>query len=320
MSWPVIVSDLATDTLRGLSSAPKYLLAKHLYDDKGSELFRQIMQMPEYYLTNCELEIFRNLKEKIVDALESDRQGFDLIEFGSGDGSKTSILLDHLHKRKVNFRYIPVDISERAMEEMVRKLKRKMPALDIKPLTGDYFLIMQHHGRNTGRRKVIFFLGANIGNFSPDELSLFFKQLRGFTQKGDMVLIGFDLKKSPEIILAAYHDPHGITTTFTMNHLIRLNRELKANFNPDQFEHHTEYNPLSGDVKSFLISVKDQDVNIALLEQRFRFYRWEPVFMELSRKYDLSEIYALAGYYDFKIIKNFTDRRLYFTDTLWIRE
>src|SRR5690606_25333179 len=133
-------------------------------------------------------------------------------------------------------------------------------------------------------RKIILFLGSNIGNFSDSETSGFLSRLTEFTNRGDKLLMGFDLKKSPEGIMNAYNDPHGYTRNFNLNLLVRLNRELDANFNIQQFGQHTEYDPLTGEVKSFLVSQRKQEVYIGQLEQGFQFEAWEPVFVERSRK------------------------------------
>ena len=169
-------------------------------------------------------------------------------------------------------------------------------------------------------RKIILFLGSNIGNFTNNEIDLFLNQLAGFTNKGDKVLIGFDLKKSPEVIMKAYNDQHGNTRKFNLNHLARLNKELYADFNLGNFEQHTKYNPVTGEVKSFLVSKTDQTVRIGAIGQSFRFKKWEPVFMELSRKFDLETIENMAQENGFKVEQHFTDKRNYFVDSLWARE
>lgn len=314
------LTEIANDTLEGLSATPKYLLPKYFYDDTGSSIFQDIMQMPEYYLTDCEFEIFDKYKAQITDAFRRGIFNFDLVEFGSGDGLKTKILLNYLTDKSVDFKYIPIDISAKANDELVSQLKAEIPTLNIEPKTGDYFHLMKKTINSSETRKVILFLGANIGNFRQEEISLFLSNLSDFTRKGDKVLIGFDLKKSPSVIIKAYNDPHGHTRNFNLNHLVRINNELDADFNPDNFEQHTEYNPLTGEVKSFLISKIEQTVCIGSIEKSFRFKRWEPIFMELSRKFDPETIHDLAVKYGFKVEQNFTDHRNYFVDSLWVRE
>ena len=310
---------IVSDTLQGLSASPKYLLAKYFYDDEGSRIFQEIMRMPEYYLTNCEFEIFAKYKKQIADTFYEDNVPFNLIELGAGDGIKTKILLRHLVEHRVPFSYCPIDISQIANDELVKSLKTEMPSMAVNPQTGDFFKLMGHLNGHPSIRKIILFLGSNIGNFADDELAFFLKQLGNFTHRGDKVFIGFDLKKSPEVILKAYADPHGHTRSFNLNHLLRLNKELGANFEIEDFEQHTQYDPVSGAVKSFLVSKTEQTVFIEALGKSFNFKKWEPIFMELSRKFDSETIEELASLHGFKVEQQFTDSQNYFVNSLWVK-
>ena len=320
MEQKLLLSQLATDTLKGLSSNPKYLLSKYFYDDEGSRIFQEIMNMPEYHLTDCEHEIFSSLKEEITQAICPENKLFNLVELGSGDGLKTKILLKHLVEEGINFQYTPVDISAKANLELVESLKTELPALQVEAKTGDYFQKLKNLNGHASIQKIIFFLGSNIGNFSDDETTEFLSQLSAYSNVGDKVLIGLDLKKSPAIIMDAYNDPHGHTRRFNLNHLVRLNRELNADFDIKKFEQQTTYNPQTGEVKSFLISNAEQTVQIGTLEKTFRFAKWEAIFMERSRKYDFQTIEKLALNHGFKVVQNFTDQRNYFVDSLWEKE
>jgi L-histidine Nalpha-methyltransferase len=313
------IENLEVDTLKGLSSIPKYLLSKYFYDDRGSHIFQEITKMPEYYLTRSEQEIFDIQKEQITDAIISGNTRFDLLELGSGDGSKTKIILKALLPKSSDFNYIPVDISSKANNDLVSELNKEIPSIKISPLTGDFFSLTKSGNISIGTRKIILFLGSNIGNFNEPQLNLFLTQLSDFCRRGDKILIGFDLKKSPEIIMKAYNDPYGLTREFNLNHLARINRELDADFIPDMFEHHTSYNPWSGYLKSYLVTKEKQSVNIKSLGQRFVFDKWEPVFMELSRKFDFTTIERIAARHGFAIVKHFTDQKNWFTDSLWVR-
>jgi L-histidine N-alpha-methyltransferase len=179
---------------------------------------------------------------------------------------------------------------------------------------------MSELNNQSDNRKVILFLGSNIGNFSNEETDSFLAHLVEFTQTDDQVLMGFDLKKSPHIIIQAYDDPAGYTRRFNLNLLERLNRELGANFDLNQFQHHTSYDPCSGEVKSYLVSKTEQTVTIGALERDFSFTQWEAIFMERSRKYDLSGIEILAARHDFEVRKHFFDQRNYFVDSLWVKK
>ena len=315
-----LLSDLANDTLIGLSSKSKYLLSKYFYDDTGSSIFQDIMKMPEYYLTGCEYEIFNTHKDQIVEEFIKDDPVFNLFELGSGDGLKTKILLKLLVVRALSLRYIPIDISAKTNNDLEKSLARELPTLKVKAETGDFFRVIKRLNDYSGKKKVILFLGSNIGNFQDEELNNFLSHLSEFTNADDIVMIGFDLKKTPEIILAAYNDRAGHTRRFNMNYLARLNRELGADFNLDNFDQQSVYNPQSGKVKSFLVSKKEQSVHIEALGKTFRFARWEAVLMEVSRKFSLETIENYAATNGFRVVKHFRDRKNWFTDSLWIKK
>ena len=241
------------------------------------------------------------------------------MELGSGDGLKTKILLQYFNKAGVEFHYVPIDISKKANEDLIVSLQTEIPELNVDAKTGDYFQELQKLNTNTDPPKVILFLGSNIGNFSDQEMEVFLNHLSKYTNKGDKVLIGFDLKKSPEIIMNAYDDREGLTRRFIFNHLHRINKELDAGFDVANFVYHCSYNPESGALKSYLISKKEHSVKIGMLEQVFHFEKWESIFMELSRKFDCHTIQNLADAHGFKLINNFTDSRNYFVDSLWER-
>jgi dimethylhistidine N-methyltransferase len=314
------ISAIAEDTLKGLSAKPRYLLPRYFYDEIGSRIFQDIMQMPEYYLTASEYEIVTRNSGDIANLFAASGDAFDLVELGAGDGIKTQIIIDQLISNNFSFNYLPVDISANINNELSKRLKDIYPSLNVMPITGDYFHLVDKLKAVSDKRKVIMFLGSNIGNFSNRETTMFLRNMNSITESGDRLFIGFDLKKSPEIILSAYNDKYGHTRNFNLNLLSRLNREMDANFNLDGFEHHTDYNPVSGDVKSFLVSRFAQQVNIPLIDLKIELKRWEPIFMERSRKFDLETIEYLAETHGFRVEKNFTDSKNYFVDSVWIKE
>ncbi|MBR9922114.1 MAG: L-histidine N(alpha)-methyltransferase [Bacteroidetes bacterium] len=302
------------DILEGLSANPKKLSSKYFYDAQGDKLFQEIMHMPEYYLTDCELEIFTAQKQAILEHMPAH---FDLVELGAGDGTKTRILLKHFLEQGRNFNYLPIDISGSVLESLQSSLAKDLPQLEVVPKKGEYFKVLRAIKGLDKRPKVVLFLGANIGNLIPENAQRFLSELRDSLNPGDLLLIGFDLKKDPKVILDAYNDPAGITARFNLNLLKRLNRELGADFNPDQFKHWESYNPQSGETRSFIVSKKKQEVFIKALKRSFHFQAWESIAVELSLKYSLEEIKQLAQKCQFKQQAAFMDSRRYFVDVLW---
>jgi L-histidine Nalpha-methyltransferase len=311
-------SQFTTDTIKGLTANKKFLHPKYLYDKEGSLIFQRIMRMPEYYLTGCEYEIFKNQTEEICRAITPSVSFLEIIELGAGDGLKSKILLNTLTENDAAFNYIPIDISRHALNQLRDELKQQIPGIEINEVAGDFFSIMKNFNGHDQQR-VVLFLGSNIGNFMDPELDSFLNLLSQITMRGDKTLIGFDLKKSPEIITRAYDDPHGHTRDFNLNHLARINHELEADFDIDNFIHHTSYNPINGSMKSFLISKKAHEVYLASVDQTINFKKWEPIFMELSRKFDHDDIDKLATDHGFMVERNFFDEKEYFTDSLWVR-
>lgn len=307
----------AEDVLKGLSSEPKFLSSKYFYDDEGSRLFQQIMDLPEYYLTRSEFEVFSTKTNEIFEAFTKDSKEFDLIELGAGDGTKTAVLIEYFLKQNVDFTYSPIDISQEAVDVLTAKFKAEFPDLKMKAKTGDYFRILETLKSESARPKILMFLGSNIGNFSAEDSIMFFKNLRGVMNKGDLLFVGFDLQKDPRVILDAYDDAQGVTAEFNLNLLRRINRELGANFDLEKFSHYAIYRPNECAARSFLISRADQKVFIETLNQTFDFKAWEPIFMEISQKYSLEMIENLAGNCGFEVSENFFDSHRFFVDSLW---
>lgn len=315
-SRPTFETVFADDVRKGLSSTPKFLNSKYFYDDEGSRLFQEIMKVPEYYLSDCETEIFTNQAVEIFDAFDPGGS-FDLIELGAGDGTKTAILIDHFLERGADISYAPIDISNEALDALTGKFQREFPQLKMTPRAGDYFKILDSLKNGSGRRKVLLFLGSNIGNFSREAAVGFFRSLRDVMGDRDLLFIGFDLQKDPHVIVPAYDDAAGVTAAFNLNLLKRINRELDGDFDVSQFTHYANYRPIDGSARSFLISREEQSVHITALGETFHFDQWEAVFMEISQKYTLKMIEAFAGESGFAIEQNFLDSRRYYCNSLW---
>lgn len=297
----------------GLTASQKYISSAFFYDRKGDSLFQQITALPEYYLTRSEYEILETFKKEIA-ALFDSPKGFDLIELGAGDGKKTKILLREFLDAGLDFSFLPIDISENALRGLTESLKLEFPELKVQPKKGTYFGVLNEINTFTARKKVLFFLGSNIGNLPPATAISFLQKTRGTMEKEDLIFIGFDLKKDPATILAAYNDSQGVTAAFNKNVLTRANRELGADFDLEAFEHWPLYNPYVGEAKSFLISKKEQNVLIKDLNLTVKFRKWESIHTEISRKFDEVAIQELAEESGLQIVGYFTDKNNYFRD------
>ncbi len=310
-----ILISFARDVEIGLKQTPKSLPSKYFYDAEGDRLFQQIMAMPDYYLTDAEFEIFHRHQAEI---LEYFGQDFQLVELGAGDGEKTQVLLAHFCDQSVAFSYRPVDISGNILAKLHDCITQRWPSLRVDPVEDDWFAALTAMAQETvPQRRVVMFLGANIGNLERDAATDFLHRLRNCLGSDDRVLIGFDLRKKPTRILAAYNDATGYTADFNLNLLHRINRELGANFAIDQFHHWQIYDPVSGACRSRIVSNREQWVRVAALDKTFHFQAWEAIDMEVSMKYSLAEIEALAIATGFSVIHHFTDSQNDFLDTLW---
>lgn len=299
----------------GLSRSQKRLPSWLFYDEEGDRLFQQIMLMPEYYPTRCEYDILQQYKDDLLNLFRDGSAPFRLVELGAGDGLKTEVLLKHFLEQEASFTYYPVDVSSNALDILSTRLISTLPDLRISPQhkTYDQALGDLH---NPKEKKVILFMGANIGNFTVPEAAQFLRKLAATLNEKDQLLIGFDLKKDPRIIQEAYDDPRGVTAEFNLNLLKRLNRELGADFNPDYFSHYPYYDPETGTSKSFLISMINQAVYIEALEKFIHFAAWEPIQTEVSQKYDVGMIEKLMSSTGLKLERVFTDARNFFCDAL----
>ena len=301
----------------GLSRSPKTLSSMYFYDDEGSRLFQQIMALPEYYPTRTEFGLLTRHQAALAAALRPTeaQEPFFLLELGAGDGLKTKILLRHLLDTEASFTYVPVDISESALEGLAASLRQELPALRVEPVVADYAAALRLMAARPGR-KVVLFLGSNIGNFLPVDRQAFLRELVAPLSSDDRLLIGFDLQKDPRFIRAAYDDTQGVTAAFNLNLLTRLNRELGANFDLTAWQHYTDYDPLSGAVRSFLMPTQAQQVYVAALDRTFDFAAWEPIHTENSYKFTRPLITTLAADAGLTVAEFFTDERDYFADVV----
>lgn len=307
---------MTREVLEGLQSAPKYILSKYFYDDKGSELFTRIMHMPEYYLTDSEHSILKNHSLQIINSLLADSKPVNLVELGAGDGFKTKLLVDALMKESVAFTYVPIDISADAIHQLQDHFEKDFPGMDINAKIKDYETGLSELKHDSSTQNVVLFLGSTIGNFETHEAIDFLKMIQRNLKDDDTLLVGFDLVKDPETIIKAYNDAQGITRDFNLNLLERFNRELGANFDLNAFRHYPVFDPHQKAAKSFLISEKEQEVYFEATGEYIHFGEWEFIFTEISRKFDMKTIHQIAHSSGFSVFKSFTDEKKYFTDTL----
>ena len=304
------------DVVRGLTSTPKYLQSKYFYDAVGDQLFQQIMHSPEYYLFRSELEIFSEQTEELANTLLANHQDVDIVELGAGDATKSTHLLKYLKENGNHFTYYPVDISKNVIQLLEREMPKRIPGLNVHGLNGDYFEMLHQSYEVSSRRKIVLFMGSNIGNFTPKEAQHFLKSLHKSLLPGDLLLIGFDLKKHPAQILAAYNDKGEITKQFNLNILTRINQQLDADFNVHAFDHFPVYDPVTGACKSYLVSTKQQLVHIGNTTT-VELDKNEPIYMELSQKYTVAETDELAESTGFAPKQYFFDSEKWFLDVVW---
>ncbi|MEP3207587.1 MAG: L-histidine N(alpha)-methyltransferase [Maribacter sp.] len=293
----------------GLTDYPKHLSSKYFYDEKGDKLFQDIMNMPEYYLTDAEFDILSTHTDEITRLFSKDEKHFNLIELGAGDGKKTKILLQNLIDNKIDFNYLPIDISQHVLDQLSRSLKIEIPEVVVETQQGTYFEALNEIASLTNDKKIILFLGSNIGNLLHLQAIEFLSQVQKLMGDDDLFFVGFDQKKDPQTILDAYNDQTGITAAFNKNILARINSELGGNFDLDKFLHWEVYDPETGTAKSYLVSKEQQSVTVAKLGLKINFAPWETIHTEISQKYDHRTIEWLAEKSDLQIVTQFTDSK-----------
>lgn len=275
------------DVVEGLTRDPKSVPSKYFYDRRGSELFERICELDEYYLTRTELSILSRHGRDMADAIGP---GCLLIEPGSGSARKVRLLLKHLRDP---VGYVPVDISTEHLSRWAARLGEDFPGLYIEPVAGD-FCADFHVPRVPGvKRRVVFFPGSTIGNFTPSEATAWLGRMARLTGSGGGLLIGVDLKKDARILEAAYNDSRGVTRDFNMNLLVRLRRELGADVEPDRFEHHAFYNDAEGRIEMHLVSSERQTIRLDHTEVELE--RGETIHTENSYKFDLDQFRFMAA-------------------------
>lgn len=303
------------EVIEGLSAPHKRLSSKYFYDAVGDKLFQQIMRCDEYYLTRSELEILSEQSRAIASTLLEEEAMYDVVELGAGDATKSIYLLQALNNARGLHTYYPIDISANVIAHLERTLPAKLRDVDIVGMNGEYMPMLERVMAVSNRPKILLFMGANIGNMLPAEAVQFCTTLGQHMSANDKLLIGFDLKKNPQTILAAYNDSAGITKAFNLNLLSRINRELDGDFDITGFAHYPTYDPGTGACRSYLMSLRRQTVHIG--EHTFTFEKDEPIYTEISQKYSANDILELANASGFVVEEYFYDSARYFTDMVW---
>lgn len=307
-------NNFLNDVDKGLSSTPKYLLSKYFYDKKGDALFVDIMNMPEYYLTRAEFDIFKNQTQNIIKALQLNKNTFfELIELGAGDGTKTKELLKVLDTENYDFNYVPIDISQNALDQLKQSVNKELPNVKTTTKQGDYFNVLASL-KQSNHPKIILFLGSNLGNLSDVQAEDFLSKLSDSLRPNDKVLLGLDLIKSRDIVLPAYNDSQGITKRFNLNLLDRINNELGADFDTNAFIHQPEYTEEEGIARSYIVSTTNQNVTVKSLNKTFHFMEGERVHTETSRKYNDTILNSYLKNTSLQVIDKLMDNNTYFAD------
>ncbi|MFJ5229845.1 L-histidine N(alpha)-methyltransferase [Kitasatospora sp. NPDC088391] len=270
---------LRADVREGLTARPKRLPPKWFYDARGSELFEEITRLPEYYPTRAEREILTARAAEVA-AVTGART---LVELGSGSSEKTRLLLDALRAAGTLERYVPVDVSESALESAAKALIEEYPGLEVSAVLSDFTAGLGLP--EGGGPRLVVFLGGTLGNLLPAERAVFLSGLRSQLLPGDALLLGTDLVKDPAVLVAAYDDAAGVTAAFNRNLLAVLNRELDADFDPEQFEHVALWDAEQEWIEMRLRSRRDQTVKVAELGLPVHFEAGEELYTEVSAKF-----------------------------------
>lgn len=299
-SYNRIDNDFLNDVIEGLSQNPKTLKPKYFYDNRGAQLFTEICTTPEYYPTRTEIKILNQNAEDIASQIGDNTA---LIEYGSGALEKIKILLNFLNEP---VGLIPVDISEDQLFESAKNLENLYPDLEILPVAADFTKpIPIPEFSHPPKRFVAFFPGSTIGNFEPDLAIQFLEGVTKTIGLDGLLLIGFDLKKDIETLLAAYDDQRGITSSFNKNLLSRINDELGGNFNLDTFEHVARYNENKGRIEMHLKSTTEQTVLIN--KELFEFLEGETIHTENCYKFTKESFTAMSSKAGLYPVKTWTD-------------
>lgn len=314
-NYQVIKKD-GQDVIVGLTQSPKTLPPKYFYDDRGSELFEKICDLPEYYPTRTEAAIIKEYADEIAQLTGSK----ELVELGSGSSTKTRLLLDAYQKLGSSFRYVPSDVSGGILESTVLELQEKYPDFLIEGLVGTYYETLANLESYPVPKRTICFLGSSIGNFPPPEFDHFLSQVAKSLQPGNYFLLGTDLQKPQEILEPAYNDSQGVTAAFNLNILFHLNRRFKGDFDLDLFRHKAIYNHEKSQIEMRLYCQENANFYLDSLGLKVDFQAGESILTEVSRKFDLAVLQTQIEAKGMKLKKVWTDPKKWFGLSLFQAE
>ena len=303
-----LTKDALQEIMQGLQKKQKQISSKYFYDERGSKLFEEITLLKEYYPSRAEKEILKSAAKEIT----KDLLNTEIIELGSGDESKISILLNTIPKQNHGaISYIPVDISPSAIEESTKKIAQRFPKIKTNGLVSDF---LENFSLPTSTDNRIYcFFGSTIGNLSPQEALDFMRKMSSKMHDGDTFLLGLDMVKNKSILEKAYNDKENITAEFNKNILLVMNELLKTNFNSNDFCHHAFYNESKQRIEMHLRTKIDLKISSPLFTEELFFAKGESIHTENSRKFNLLDLEEIANYSQLKISKIYTDSQSYFS-------
>jgi dimethylhistidine N-methyltransferase len=301
-------SNAAADVIQGLTQTQKSLPPQYFYDERGSELFEQICDLPEYYLTRTETEILRNCAGAIAQLTGT----CELVELGSGSSTKTRILLDAYQQKGLPLYYSPIDVSPSILESSAKDLLQHYPTLIVHGWVGTFRQALQRLNPSPLPSRMICFIGSTLGNLAPAACDAFFSQITQALQPGEYFLLGIDLQKPTDILEAAYNDRQGVTAAFNLNMLRHLNHKFDADFDLTQFEHWAFYNAEAQQIEMHLRSRIAQTVHLKALDLTVTFEAGETILSEISRKFNLPDITAELRHHDLNPVQVWTDANQWF--------
>ncbi|WP_414753663.1 L-histidine N(alpha)-methyltransferase [Anabaena sp. CCY 9910] len=304
----VVTSTAGGDVVRGLAQTPKTLPPCYFYDDRGSELFERICELPEYYVTRTETAILQRFAGEIARITGA----CELVELGSGNSTKTRILLDAYQQLDYPLRYLPIDVCAGILESSAKQLLQDYPSLEVYALAGTYELALAQLTPKKLSSRMICFIGSTLGNLNLQECDVFLSQIRATLNVGEYFLLGVDLQKPKEILEPAYDDSQGVTAEFNLNMLEHLNRSFEGNFDTTQFKHWAFYNESEQRIEMHLKSERSQTVQLKSLNLTVNLAQGETILTEISRKFNLDSIQQQLAAKGLIPVQTWTDANQWF--------